>query len=328
MRSWYPGSAGYHHDEGLQPGKALTGRVRPEDAFTGDIKAALAPVMENLALGFHIAVGGQSAVLELGVPGADGLAVLALRNEDVDVDRVTLLELGDHGDEPVNPPLGQSGLPFLRIDHVEHRLTLHLDAGRKQVALRVAREAVLCQILIPQRAMLVGVEHVEVQADRGVVAPGFADEPPQTVQRGGILRAFQAGIHLVPGGKAVVVASLLPTDEVNDLGNAAGQVIGLPDHLERLLERAEHIVRLLEHRQPGEPFHRFAFHAQEKFQHQRLVIIATERSDPHIGGGLELPAAKEHRGFEGGDASRCRESPGRPQWPRPTRRHWLPGFWP
>ena len=65
--------------------------MRPEDALAGDIEAALAPVLEDLALGLDVFVRGQAAVLRLGVPGADRLAVLALGNEDVDVDGVARL---------------------------------------------------------------------------------------------------------------------------------------------------------------------------------------------------------------------------------------------
>jgi len=99
--------------------------------------------MEYLALGFDVSLRGQAAMLGQGMPGADGLAPIALRNKDINVNGMPLLQFGDHANQPVNAPLRQPGFPFPGIDDVVHVFALHLDAGDEQLAARIPGEAVL-----------------------------------------------------------------------------------------------------------------------------------------------------------------------------------------
>ena len=236
------------------------------------------------------------------VPGADRLAIIALGDEDIDVDRVAILQFGHHLDEPVDSALRQSRLPFAGIDDVVHVVPHDLDAGYEQLAFLVLGQQILLDILIPQRAMAIGIDHIDMEADCGVVAPCLADEPAQAFERCGVMGQFQPRVDLVPGGIAMVMAPFLPADEVDDLGDAAGEVVGFADHLQRLLKRAEHIMRLLEERLFRQSLHRFPLHSQKEFRHQALVVIAVEGGDHHIRAGGMLLAILFPGRLNAGDA--------------------------
>ena len=273
----------------LQSGEAFARRMGPEDPLAGDIEAPLPPILKNLPLRLHIFLRRQPAMLGKGVPGADRLAIIALGDEDIDVDRVAILQFGHHLDKPVDPALCQPRLPFAGIDDVVHVVPDDLDAGHEQLALLILGQQILLDILIPQRAMAIGIDHIDMEADGGVVAPCLADEPAQAFERCGVMGQFQPRVDLVPGGIAMVMAPFLPADEVDDLGDAAGEVVGFADHLQRLLKRAEHIMRLLEERLFRQSLHRFPLHSQKEFRHQTLVVIAIEGGDHHTrAGGMTL----------------------------------------
>jgi len=103
-------------------------------------------------------------------------------------------------------------------------------------------DAVIGDVVVPERTMLIRTRHVDMQTHGCAVLSGFADEPPQTLRGRGIVGPLQAGAHLIPGGVAVVVAALGPADQADDLRNPAGQVVGLADHLKGLLEFAHNAV--------------------------------------------------------------------------------------
>ena len=65
--------------------------------------------------------------------------------------------------------------------------------------------------------VLKSVEHVDVEADRGVIVFGLPHKPPDTVQRIIILRPFYRGVSTEESRILGVVAIVLPADQINDL---------------------------------------------------------------------------------------------------------------
>ena len=293
----------------LQSGEAFARRMGPEDSFASHIEAPVAPILKNLPLRLHIFLRRQPAMLGKSVPGADRLAIIALGDEDIDVDRVAILQFGHHLDEPVDSALRQSRLPFAGIDDVVHVVPHDLDAGYEQLAFLVLGQQILLDILIPQRAMAIGIEHVDMEADGRVVTPCLADEPTQAFQRRGVMGQFQPGVDLIPGRIAMVMAPFLPADEVDDLGDAAGEIVGFADHLQRLLKGAEHIVRLLEERLFRQSLHRLPLHPQKELRHQTLVVIAIEGGDHHTRAGGMLLAILFQSRLNAGDAPGAGQNP-------------------
>jgi hypothetical protein len=57
----------------------------------------------------------------------------------------------------------------------------------------------LYPIGIPERAVLISVEHVDMYADRRIVSERFFHQPFHAFQSSAVLRTFQAGIDFVPG---------------------------------------------------------------------------------------------------------------------------------
>ena len=65
--------------------------MRPEDAFAREVEAFLPPVFKDLALGFHLLVPVDPAVLGLGVPGAQRTVFrLPVSHKSVDMDGVAV----------------------------------------------------------------------------------------------------------------------------------------------------------------------------------------------------------------------------------------------
>ena len=293
------GISGIPPGHGLQPGEALPRRVGPEYALPGDIESAIPPVMEDVPLGLDVFIRGQSTIFRFRVPGADGGTPVPLGDEHIDMDRVPFLEFGNHADQSIDPLLCQSCRPFAGIDHVEHVLPLHLNSRHQQLTVCVLCEAIVGDVFVPERALPVGIDHVEVKAHRGVEFSPFTDQPAQAVEGCGILLPLEPGIYIIPGGIAMVVPTLLPTDEVNDLGDAACEVIGPADGLQSLFKRAHDIMLFLEHRLFGKAIHRVALHSEEQFEDKSLVVVPKKWRHDDIRRGFQRPAPLKECGLNG-----------------------------
>ena len=259
--------------------------------------------MENLPLRLDVFFRCQATVLGLRMPGAKGFSAIAVGNEHIDVDRVPRLQLRNHLNERIYAPLRQTGRPFLGIDHIVHVIALHLYARHQQVSALIFGKTVVSHVLVPQGAVPVRIHHVEVQADGRVVLPAFADQPSEARESGGIVWTLETRVDLAPGRITVVVPALLPTHQVNDLGDSARQVVGLANDFERFFEGAKNFVAFPKGRIIGQALHRLAFHAEEQLQHQRLMVVAVEWAHDHVGARLELPAVSSNHGLDGGNTA-------------------------
>ncbi len=181
--------------------------------FGGHIQPIIAEVAEVLAL------RGALLLSPVAQERADALESFNLRSrrewrvsvKGVNVDGVRLFEFRQHLQQRVNPPLGTPGFPLLRVTQRVGLLAVPHDAFERRAAL-VFGDDVFVQILLPQWAVLVGIQRIDVQADDGVMRSAFVHQPLQALDRGRVLRSFQAMIDFAPGRVLRVVPVKLPAD--------------------------------------------------------------------------------------------------------------------
>ncbi len=202
------------------------------------------------------------------VPGTGRIA-LPGRMKGVDMDGVPLNELGQHLQQTVDAPLGKAFLPLAGIAHAVDDLAMILLAAHEESAAAVAGDHVPGDVFLPERAGLVGIEHIDVQADCGVVFACLGDQPLETVERGGILLALERRVDRPPIWISPVVPARLPANQVDDLGNPQGQTIYFADDFECLLEGDP----------PAPGRIRVSLLAEEQFQGQGFVVFPEERAD-------------------------------------------------
>ena len=164
---------------------------------------------------------GQQPAVEL-LQLADAVEVAADRVADAGVVDVQGPGHGHHAHHPLHAPAKVPELPVQGV---------HDAAGFAALAGHVRR--------VPFGAFGIGVVDVDVIADgRVVVALALVDGPQQTVPAAG------PGIDLVHRRVTVVVALVLPADQVDELGDAVGDVVDGADDLHHLRVGGEHLVVL------------------------------------------------------------------------------------
>ena len=93
---------------------------------------------------------------------------------------------------------------------------------------------VVLDILVPQRAVLVGVDHVDVHGHRGVVFLAFRHDPTDTFESRVVLGTFQGVVSVEEGGILGVMAVVLPSHEVDYLRHAERDVVHALDDFDSL----------------------------------------------------------------------------------------------
>ena len=130
--------------------------------------------------------------------------------ECVYVDRACLAD-GKKLAQAVHALLQQPLLPFRRIAH------LVSPVAEDVRAVLLACEHVRALVLLEERAVVVCVEEIDVDAHRRMVLLRLAHEPPDAVERVFVARAGNGPVALEEGGVLGVVSVVLPADEIDDL---------------------------------------------------------------------------------------------------------------
>lgn len=192
------------------------------EVLTGDIYALGIPISAPVGHGFILIFAGDTV---LGV---------GHRKEGVQVYCAGFAD-GQVFHQLVDAPLGQAGLPLARLADVVALFAVP-DAALQQAAVTVLHDQVFIDILLPERAVFVGIGHVDMEADHRVVLLRLLHQPEDAGVCIGVLRAFEFSVRLEEGWVFGVMAFILPAHEVDDLLDSAGDLPELPDAVQRLIE--------------------------------------------------------------------------------------------